>query len=419
MIPMNVIHYLQQRGIVESMTHEHLSEHFEAPRRVYAGFDPTADGLHLGNFAIIMALCFFQRMGHTPVVLMGGATALVGDPSGKSLERPLLDREQVLHNLECIKKELSRFIDPANAIFVNNFDWFKDVSFIAFLRDMGKNFRLGPMLAKDSVKTRLQSEEGMSFTEFSYQVLQAYDFLHLFDHQGVCTQIGGSDQWGNIIAGTDLIRKQRAKSAYGITFPLLSRSDGKKFGKSEEGSIWLSKDKLSPYHFYQYLLRIPDSDIGKLLRFLTFLDLEEIEQLEKDRDEGKLAPNDLQKRLAKELTLIVHGSEALQEALKATEGLRPGSDASLDCKALEAMEIPKVFVKKEEVIGKKIIELALVAKLFTSKGEARRMIRNGGVYLNNQRLDNEELVLETGLLIDDQYLLLAAGKRKKVLIKLS
>ena len=416
---MNVVDYLQKRGIIDAMTHEDLSQHFDSPRRVYAGFDPTADGLHLGNFAIIMRLCQFQRMGHTPVVLLGGATALVGDPSGKSLERPLLDLHQVKENLKGIKAELSRFIDPENAIFINNYDWFESVSFITFLRDVAKNFRVGPMLAKESVKVRLQSNEGMSFTEFSYQLLQAYDFLQLYDHYGVCTQIGGSDQWGNITAGTELIRKQRAKSAYGITFPLLSRSDGKKFGKSEEGTIWLSKDKLSPYHFYQYLLRVPDKDVGQLLRFLTFLELEEIIQLENDCKSGKLHPSDLQKKLASEVCRIVHGNAGLEEALEATKGLYPASAENLDCKALEEMEIPKHQFERSDIIGKKIIEVAVIAKLFASKGEARRMIRNGGVYFNNNRLEDEELVVEAENLLQDQYLLLAAGKRKKVLVKLA
>lgn len=280
----NVIDVLKERGFIESMTSEELRDLAQKPLVVYCGFDPTSDSLHLGNMVAMMGLAWFQRFGHQPITLVGGATGMIGDPSGKTSERQFLDEATLEKNLQGIKKNLENFLDFSNPstkpLILNNYDWFKNYSFIAFLRDVGKFFRVGTMLAKDSVKARMTSEEGMSFTEFSYQLLQGYDFLYLMDHYNVSLQLGGSDQWGNIIAGTDLIRKTRGKSAHGLTFPLLKRSDGQKFGKSEKGAIWLSPDKLSPYEFYQYLYRMPDDDVIMLMRMLTFMDMEEIKKYE-------------------------------------------------------------------------------------------------------------------------------------------
>ena len=249
----NVIDLLEQRGFIDAMTAQDMSAIANQPLKVYCGFDPTGDSLHLGNLVSIMGLAWFQRCGHTPVALVGGATGLIGDPSGKSHERPVLDEATIRLNLTGIERDLRSVLDFSpgknQALLVNNLDWYRDVSFITFLRDIGRHFRLGPMLAKESVKTRVQSEEGMSYTEFSYQLLQGYDFYHLYKNEGVNVQLGGSDQWGNITAGTELVRKLSGDSVYGVTFPLLTRSDGKKFGKSEQGAIWLSPEKLSPYQF--------------------------------------------------------------------------------------------------------------------------------------------------------------------------
>ena len=294
----NIIDVLKQRGFIDATTSEELRTRADKPMRIYCGFDPTADSLHLGHLVAIMGLAWFQRLGHTPVAIVGGATGMIGDPSGKSHERPLLDEQTLRTNVIGIEKNLRamlQFEGVANpAVLLNNFDWYKDYTVVDFLRDVGRHFRMGPMLSKDSVKTRLQSEEGMSFTEFSYQVLQGFDFLHLHDHYGVEAQMGGSDQWGNIIAGTDLIRKVRGVSAYGITFPLLTRSDGKKFGKSEKGAVWLSPERLSPYEFYQYLFRLPDSDVIRLMYMLTFMEPAEIEHHAQMMTQPGYAPNTAQ-----------------------------------------------------------------------------------------------------------------------------
>jgi len=270
---------LEERGLIDAFTGDDLKSFLKSPVKAYIGFDPTADSLHLGNFVGIQLLAWLQRFGHTPVIVLGGATGKIGDPSGKSKERPLLDDEMIAHNLSCIRKNFEKVLDFSGKLpmplFFNNADWFSSFRFIDFLRDVGKHFRIGAMLAKESVKSRIQSEEGMSFTEFSYQLIQSYDFYHLFK-EGVSLQMGGSDQWGNITAGVDLIRKLTGKSGQGLTFPLLTRSDGKKFGKSEEGAIWLSEEKLSAYQFYQYLVRIPDEDVIVLMKRLTFMPIEEI-----------------------------------------------------------------------------------------------------------------------------------------------
>lgn len=420
----NVIEVLKERGFIDALTTEELVQLANQPLKVYAGFDPTADSLHLGNLVAIMGLAWFQRYGHTPVAIVGGATGMIGDPSGKSSERQLLDESSIKTNLAGITKNLEAILDfkhsTAKPLILNNFDWFKTFSFIDFLRDTGKLFRLGPMLAKDSVRTRLNSEEGMSFTEFSYQVLQGYDFLHLFETQGVTVQLGGSDQWGNITAGTDLIRKVHGKSSYGLTFSLLTRSDGQKFGKSEKGAIWLSPEKLSSYEFYQYLVRVEDADVINLMRMLTFMEMAEIHHYEALMRMADYVPRTAQKRLAEEVTRLVHGEEGLQKALKATEGAAPGSSTKLDAANLESImnDMPSCKLGKDEVIGKKLIDLLVEIKLQTSKGDARRLIRNGGVYLNNEKIEDENFSIQSQSLIENKFILLAAGKKNKMLIQL-
>ncbi len=325
----NVVSTLKERGFIEALTSDDIYRLTERPTRIYCGFDPTADSLHLGNLVAIIGLAWFQKFGHTPIAIVGGATGMIGDPSGKNTARQLLDETTLEANLKGIKKNLESILDihhpTAKPIILNNFDWYKDFSFIRFLREIGSLFRVGSMLSKESVKLRLQSEEGMSFTEFSYQILQGYDFLYLSQNYEVEIQLGGSDQWGNITSGTELIRKVNAKSAYGMTFPLLTRSDGQKFGKSEQGAIWLSPEKLSPYEFYQYLVRSADADVIKLMRMLTFMEMQEIRYYEKQMQDHQYIPRTAQKRLAEEVTRIVHGTEALKKAIRVTEGISPGS----------------------------------------------------------------------------------------------
>ncbi len=419
----NVIDVLNKRGFIDAITSEELRTRAESPLKVYCGFDPTGDSLHLGNLVAIIGLAWFQKFGHTPVAIVGGATALIGDPSGKSHERPQLSPESVATNAIGIQKNLATildFDDVANpAILLNNYDWYQNFAFTQFLSDVGRHFRLGPMLAKESVRSRLQSDEGMSFTEFSYQVLQGYDFLHLYDNYNVEVELGGSDQWGNITAGTDLIRKVRGKSAYGCTFPLLTRSDGKKFGKSEQGAIWLSPEKLSPYQFYQYLVRIPDADVIKLLKMLTFLDLEEIDAIEEQMQQSNYAPNTAQKKLAEEVTRLVHGEQGLETALKVTEGVKPGAETALDAESLEllAADMPSCELARDQVVDIKVIDIMVSAGLSNSKGQARRLIQNGGAYLNNRKIDDVDFTVTKEQLIDHRLLLLAAGKKNKMLVR--
>lgn len=421
----NVVDVLKERGFIDAMTSEELWQLAEKPLKVYCGFDPTSDSLHLGNMVAMMGLAWFQRFGHTPVAIVGGATGMIGDPSGKSAERQLLDEQTLQRNLAGIRKNLETLLDfnhpTTRPLMLNNFDWFKDFTFIDFLRDVGKYFRIGPMLAKESVKTRLNTEEGMSFTEFSYQLLQGYDFLYLYDNHGVTVQLGGSDQWGNITAGTDLIRKVRGASAYGITFPLLTRSDGQKFGKSEKGAVSLSPEKLSPYEFYQYLYRVADADVINLMRMLTFMDMSEIMHYEKMMKRSEYVPNTAQKRLAEEVTRIVHGQQGLAVALKVTEGAAPGAITSLDAQMLETLsgDMPSHTLPSTELIGAKLVDILSKTGLQTSKSEAKRLIRNGGVYINNVKVEDENYVIGSDQLIEGRLMLLALGKKNKLLIRVS
>lgn len=416
----NIITTLEERGFVDAKTSDEISQLVDQPLAIYVGFDPTSDSLHLGNLMGIMALAWFQRHGHKPFAIVGGATGMIGDPSGKSVERNLLDSASLAHNLKGISRSLKAVLKN-DVTILNNYDWFRGVDFVDFLRDVGKHFRLGTMLAKDSVKTRLASEEGISFTEFSYQLLQAYDFLHLYDKHRVVLQMGGSDQWGNITAGTELVRKVRGISVHGLTFPLLTRSDGKKFGKSEEGAIWLNADKLPAYDFYQYLYRIADADVPKMLRMLTFLDMAEIKQIEEGMCSKDYVPNSAQKRLAEEVTRIVHGDAGVEEALRITQAAQPGSNTTLDKQTLLALaaEIPSDRLPRSQVVGLKFVDLLVQAKILPSKSEARRMVAGGGIYLNNEKVSDENLVIENLHLIEDEFLLVGVGKKKKVVLQVT
>ncbi len=414
---------LQERGLVEETTPDLLA-HLSQPRGVYVGMDPTADSLHLGNLLPIMVLAWFHRYGHRVYVVMGGATGRIGDPSGRSTERPILSDEILETNVLSIGRFFQTLSTHFSPIVLNNNDWLGKWTLIDFLRDIGKHFRLGPMLSKEMVRTRLQSEEGISFTEFSYQVLQGYDFYHLHQTHQITVQMGGSDQWGNITAGIELNRKQGEPPIHGLTLPLLTRSDGKKFGKTAEGAVWLSSHRLSPYQLYQYLMSVPDADVVRLLKAFTFLDLSEIAQLEV----GIAAtPNHAQKRLAEEVVRFVHGEEGFRRALDTLTGFAPGKEASLTKEALQklAEELRQqegdllISLSLEEVVGQKYVDLLHRIALVPSRAEAVRLVQNGGGYLNNERIDSPSRQLAFGDLVEGEYLLIGAGKKRKKLIQIS
>ncbi|KAL1211412.1 Tyrosine--tRNA ligase, chloroplastic/mitochondrial [Cardamine amara subsp. amara] len=428
----NVVNILEERGLLESITSENLrsacSDPNVAPLRVYCGFDPTAESLHLGNLLGIIVLSWFQRCGHQAVGLIGGATGRVGDPSGKSLERPELDTDTLEKNIAGIKNIIIKILggNPSSGssyVIFNNYDWWKDMTILDFLNKVGRFARVGTMMAKESVKKRLESEQGMSYTEFTYQLLQAYDFLHLFKNEGINVQIGGNDQWGNITAGTDLIRKniQTEEAAYGLTFPLLLKNDGTKFGKSEDGAIWLSPSMLSPYKFYQYFFSVPDVDVIRFLKTLTFLSLDEIKILEDQMSKPGYVPNTAQIKLAEEVTRFVHGEEGLKEAIKATEALRPGAETKLDWNLIEriAEDIPSCSLPIDQVSGLSIVDLSVSAGLFESKSAARRMLKQGGFYMNNERVDDENKRVEEKDIVEGKGLVLSAGKKNKVVVRVS
>lgn len=430
---------LEERGLLDSLTSETLrsaaDNHRRRPLKVYCGFDPTAESLHLGNLLGLIVLSWFLRCGHFAVVLIGGATARVGDPSGKSLERPELDIPTLEKNTAGISATISRILgskDSSCFTILNNYDWWKDVTLLDFLKNVGKYARVGTMMSKESVRRRLESEQGMSYTEFSYQLLQGYDFLHLFKTEGIRVQIGGSDQWGNITAGAELIRKIIKKEdededeyeddgVYGLTFPLLLKSDGSKFGKSEDGAVWLCPNLLSPYKFYQYLYSVPDSDVVRFLKILTFLSMEEIGEIEREMSRPGYVPNTAQRRLAEEVTRFVHGEDGLNEALRATEALRPGARTKLDSKVIEgiAEDVPSCVLAYDQVVNVSVVDVSVSAGLFESKSAARRLVKQGGFYLNNTRVDSEAKTIEACDVVDGKLLLLSAGKKNKMVVRLS
>lgn len=427
---LNVVEILEQRGLLESLTSENLksvcSDPDLPPLRVYCGFDPTAESLHLGNLLGIIVLSWFLRCGHKAVALVGGATGRVGDPSGKSLERPELDPLTLEKNSAGIADTVRRILgqnatEEGSFVVLDNFDWWKDFRLLDFLKHVGRYARVGTMLSKESVKRRVDSEQGMSFTEFTYQLLQGYDFVYLFKKEGVNVQIGGSDQWGNITAGTDLIRKiLQADGAYGLTFPLLLKSDGTKFGKSEEGAIWLSPSLLSPYKFYQHFFSVPDADVSRFLKTLTFLSIEEIGELEREMKRPDYVPNTAQKRLAEEVTRFVHGEEGLEEALKATEALRPGAETRLDWETIERLagDVPSCSMPYHQVLDLSLVDLSVSTGLLDTKSAARRLLKQGGLYLNNSRVDSEGKKVEAEDIVDGKILLLSAGKKNKLVVRI-
>lgn len=426
----NFVEELTWRGMIHDTmpgAEEHL---MEAMRSAYVGFDPTADSLHIGNLVPIMLLAHFQRAGHKPVALVGGATGMIGDPSGKSSERNLLDEKTLRHNQECVRKQLAHFLDfssgAANeAVMVNNYDWMKEFSFLDFIRDVGKHITVNYMMAKDSVKNRLSGEgaDGMSFTEFTYQMVQGYDFLHLYQNNDCTLQMGGSDQWGNITTGTELIRRIGGGKGYALTCPLITKSDGSKFGKSEGGNVWLDANRTSPYKFYQYWLNTSDEDAAKYIKIFTFLNQEEISSL---IELHKEAPHQraLQKKLAEEVTVTVHGEEALENAIKASNILF-GKSTGDDLKGLDETTFLEVF----EGVPQAQMELsdinngldmigALAEKtsFLKSNGEARRALKENSISVNKTKV-NDAFVITKEHLISDKFVLLQRGKKNYFIIR--
>jgi tyrosyl-tRNA synthetase len=420
----HVISVLESRGLLEAVTSEDIRKAVEKPVTVYAGFDPSNRSLAIGNYVTIMALAHLQRCGHRVLALVGGATGMIGDPSGKSAERNLLDAEQVERNVTGIRENLARFLDfdhpTAPARLVNNHDWLGRFTLVDFLRDVGKHFRLGAMLGKESVRTRLESDSGLSFTEFSYPLLQAYDFLHLYDQFGCTVQIGGSDQWGNITAGVDLVRKLRGQEVYGLTFPLVCDSSGQKFGKSEGNAVYLDH-RLTPYYdFYQFFFRVADADVVRLLRIFTFAPDEEIAAL---AEAVRAAPESrqAQKRLAEEVTRDVHGEHGLRVAQRASAVLFGETMDGLCAEDLLDIfaNVPSAELPRAQVAGASWADVAAASGLCKSKGEARRLIQSGGFYVNNRRVGEAQATASEGDLVEGRLLVLRSGKRTFHLVKIA
>lgn len=427
---MNFVEELKWRGMVHDImpgTEELLEKELST---AYVGIDPTADSLHIGHLVGVMMLRHFQAAGHRPIVLLGGATGMIGDPSMKSRERNLLDEPTLRHNQNCLKKQLSSFLDfetekENRALMVNNYDWMKDFSFLDFIRDVGKHITVNYMMAKDSVKKRLGSEsgDGLSFTEFTYQLVQGYDFLHLYKQHHCKLQMGGSDQWGNITTGTELVRRIEGGEAFALTCPLITKADGGKFGKTEAGNVWLDPERTSPYAFYQFWLNTSDTDAEKYIKIFTRISRGEIESLVKDHQE---APHQrkLQKKLAETVTELVHGREALDTAIEASQILFGKSVTStlrkLDEKTLLAVfdGVPVFNISRDE-LGNGIGIIDLVAEktsVLPSKGEARRTLKGGGLALNKEKITAEDHEVNTEDLLNDKYLLIQKGKKNYYLI---
>ncbi len=421
------IEELQWRGMLQDImpgTAEQLNKEMTAG---YVGFDPTADSLHIGSLVPILLLVHLQKAGHKPVALVGGATGMVGDPSGKSEERNMLSEEVLNKNVEGIKKQLQQFLDfnaaSANgAVMVNNFDWFKGISFLEFIRDAGKHITVNYMMAKDSVKKRLEGENGMSFTEFTYQLVQGYDFYWLYKNMNCKLQMGGSDQWGNIVTGTELIRKKDGGEAFAFTCPLIKKADGTKFGKSEQGNIWLDAEKTSPYVFYQFWLNASDEDAANWIKIFTFLPQEEIQNLTETHklDAGK---RQLQKKLAEELTIFVHGKEEYLKAIITTEKLFAAQNASAESLSEEELKniegITKTTLTKTAFdAGIDIATMFTDAGIFASKGDAKKMIMSGGVSINRKKIEDPKLIPAAEMLLHNKFLLVQKGRRNFYLFEI-
>ena len=409
------------------------TEEYLARERIagYVGFDPTADSLHIGHLVQVILLKHFQRAGHTPIALVGGATGMIGDPSGKNQERNLMSEDTLRENQEILKKQLSKFLDfesdiPNRAIMVNNYDWMKDYTFLGFIRDIGKHITVNYMMSKDSVKKRLgnDSKQGMSFTEFSYQLVQGYDFLNLYREYGCKLQMGGSDQWGNIVTGTELIRRKEGGEAFALTCPLITKSDGTKFGKTESGNVWLDPEKTSPYEFYQFWLNVSDEDAASYIKIFTVMGKEEIETL---IEEHNKAPHVriLQRKLASEMTVMVHSQEDLDASLEASEILfGKGTTETLhkmnENTFLSVFDGVPTFDLQSDLLRKKIsiVDLCTVhTKIFSSKGEMRRLIQGGGLSVNKDKVSDTDAMIDDSYLLNDKYILIQKGKKNYFVIR--
>ena len=424
----NFVEELTWRGMTQDIMPGTEEKLMEGPQAAYVGIDPTADSLHIGHLVSVMILKHFQRCGHKPFALVGGATGMIGDPSMKSAERNLLDEETLNHNVACLKAQLARFLDfdsdaPNKAELVNNYDWMKDYTFINFIRDIGKHITVNYMMAKDSVKKRLQrdSSEGMSFTEFSYQLMQGYDFYWLWKNRGCILQLGGSDQWGNITTGTELIRRIDGGEAFALTCPLIRKADGTKFGKTEKGNIWLDAERTSPYEFYQFWLNVADDDAERYIKIFTMLDRETIEALiaEHREDPGQ---RKLQKVLAKEVTVMCHGQEAYDNAIAASQLLFGNVSAevfrSMDERTVREVfaNVPSFEVKADEFPCNVLDLLAVKTAVFPSKGEARKMVQGGGVSLNKGKVGDINAEVTADDIINGHYILAQKGKKNYFII---
>ena len=421
----NLIEELKWRGMIQDImpgTVEQLNKEITS---AYIGFDPTADSLHIGSLVPILLLVHLQKAGHKPYALVGGATGMVGDPSGKSEERNLLSEDILNHNVACVKKQLEQFLNfdetlPNAAVMVNNYDWFKEISFLHFIRDVGKHITVNYMMAKDSVKKRLEGETGMSFTEFTYQLVQGYDFYWLYNNKNCKLQMGGSDQWGNIVTGTELIRRKSGGEAFAFTCPLITKADGGKFGKSEKGNVWLDANKTTPYQFYQFWLNATDADTEKWIKIFTLLPKEEIDGILKDQE---AAPHlrVAQKRLAEEVTRFVHGEDGLKAALETTEKLFAAANAPADALSvddLEGMEgiVRFSFSRNSIETGIDIVSFLADTTIFPSKGEAKKMLLNGGVSINRNKVSELTTTINSTYLLHGKYILVQKGKKSYYLV---
>jgi tyrosyl-tRNA synthetase len=422
---MNLIGELRWRGMIQDITPGTEEQLTKEMTSAYIGFDPTADSLHIGSLVPILLLVHLQKAGHKPIALVGGATGMVGDPSGKNEERNLLSEEVLRKNEEGVKKQLEKFLDfdcgAASAEMVNNYDWFKEITFLDFIRDVGKHITVNYMMAKDSVKKRIEGDTGMSFTEFTYQLVQGYDFLWLYQNKNCKLQMGGSDQWGNIVTGTELVRRKAGGEAFAFTCPLITKADGGKFGKTEKGNIWLDPQRTSPYQFYQFWLNASDEDAEKWIKIFTFLSRDAISMLTHDH---KTDPSSrvLQKTLAQEITIFVHGREEYEKAVETTTRLFTNQNwpvEELTAEDLENMEavIKSDFAKEKIMAGIDVVSFLAETGIFSSKGEARKTVQGGGVSINRKKVESIELKVETSLLLHDQYLLVQKGKKNYYLVK--
>ena len=425
----NFVEELKWRGMIHDIMPGTEEELMKGPASAYVGIDPTGDSLHIGHLVSIMILKHFQNCGHKPYALVGGATGMIGDPSMKSQERNLLDEETLNHNVECIKAQLGRFLDfdsdaDNKAELVNNYDWMKDYTFINFTRDIGKLITVNYMMSKDSVKKRLSrdSSEGMSFTEFTYQLLQGYDFLYLYEHKGVKLQLGGADQWGNITTGTELIRRTCGGEAFALTCPLITKADGGKFGKTEKGNIWLDAERTSPYQFYQFWLNVSDDDAQRYIKIFTMLGKETIENAIASHLECP-ERRELQKLLAKEITIMVHGEKEYENAIAASEMLF-GKGTAEALKALDEKTFLDIFdgvptfeISKDKLPMGVLDLLAVETNIFPSKGEARKMVQGNGVSFNKEKMSDINASIDESYILDGKYILVQKGKKNYFLIK--